>query len=295
MTNDNIELLSHQIGKRNPPGGSGPACRERTLVAVGNLSRYAETVPRVLNALDARTVFSRQRVIVIKPNLIEAQPPPITTDVQCVEAIVAYCKHCSSARILVAEGSGGCETSECFAKLGYNRLGNDYGVELVDLNQAKTVTLKAPSNVFLKEFHLPEILLECYLISVPVLKAHSMAEVTLGMKNMMGAAPERYYGVGGHYKKWGLHRKLHQAIIEINKFRKPDLTVIDAAVGMAEAHLWGRKCDPPVGKLVASYDVVAADRVGCDLLKKDWRRVEHIVLADGELGRAEAEVMAIEC
>ena len=47
-------------------------------------------------------------------------------------------------------------------------------------------------------------------------------------------------------------------------------SLIDAAVGMATAHLWGPECDPPVGKIAASFDVVAADRVGCDLLGKDW-------------------------
>ncbi len=141
---------------------------------------------------------------------------------------------------------------------------------------------------------MPGILLDSYLISIPVLKAHSMSGVTLGMKNMIGVAPERYYGAGGHYKKWGLHAKLDRAIMEINRFRKPDLTLIDAAVGMATAHLWGPKCDPPVGKVIASFDPVAADRVGCDMLGKDWRRVGHILFADGVLGQAEAEHRFIE-
>ncbi len=110
----------------------------------------------------------------------------------------------------------------------------------------------------------------------------------------VGAAPGRYYGEGGHYKKWGLHRKLDRAILEINKFRKADLTLVDGAVGMAAAHLWGPKCDPPVGKLIASFDPVAADKVGCDMLAKDWRRVGHIFLADGMLGHAEAELTLIQ-
>lgn len=266
-------------------GGS----RERPVVIVAELGTYAETVRSVLEALGAGAVLAKEDRILLKPNLIEARSSPVTTDVKCVEALVAYCMEVSAARIVVADGSGGCETSECFGRLGYERLREEYGVELVDLNLSETVTLSDPSNLFLKRFHIPKILLDCYLVSIPVLKAHSMSGVTLGMKNMIGAAPERYYGVGGHYKKWGLHEKLDRAIMEINKFRRADLTLIDAAVGMATAHLWGPMCDPPVGKLIASFDPVAADKVGCDLLGKDWRRVEHIVLADGVLGRAEGE------
>jgi uncharacterized protein (DUF362 family) len=263
------------------------------MVVVAELTTYAETVSKVLQALGADKVLARHKCIVLKPNLIQANPPPITTDVKCVEAVVAFCRDVSDARIIVADGSGGCETSECLVGLGFKRLEQEYGVDLLDLNQAETVTLSDASNDFLTTFHMPKILLDAYLISIPVLKAHSMASVTLGMKNMMGAAPERYYSVGGHYKKWGLHKNLHRAILELNKFRKPDLTLIDAAVGMAMAHLWGPKCDPPVGKVVASFDPVAADKVGCDLLGKDWRRVEHIALADGVLGHADAEVKHI--
>ncbi len=267
---------------------------EKPLVVMADLWSYGETVPRILNALGADSVLRHQKRILIKPNLIEARQAPITTDVRCIEAIVGYCREVSTAEITVADGAGGCETDECFEKLGFRGIEREYGVKLVDLNHAKTVTLTDESNVFLKEFHVPEVVLESYLITVPVLKAHSMADVTLGMKNMMGTAPERYYGSGGHYKKWGLHKKLNCAIIEINKFRKPDLTLIDAAVGMAVGHLWGPECAPPVNRIVASFDPVAADRVGCDLLKKDWRQVEHLRLADGVLGEAEADVTFIE-
>jgi uncharacterized protein (DUF362 family) len=274
--------------------GEKAATRNRPVVVVAELSTYTKTIPQVLDGLGVGEVLAGQQGIVVKPNLIQANPPPVTTDVRCVEAVVAYCRDVFHARLIVADGAGGCETSECFARLGYERLAREYGVELVDLNHAETVTLSDPCNIFLREFHIPKVLLESYLISVPVLKAHSMAQVTLGMKNMLGVAPEADYGKGGHYKKWGLHEHLDQAIMEINKFRKPDLTVIDAAIGMARAHLWGPRCDPAVSKVVASFDVVAADKVGCDLLGIDWKKVRHLRLADGLIGSATSGVRQIE-
>ncbi len=56
---------------------------------------------------------------------------------------------------------------------------------------------------------------------------------------------------------------------------------------MAEHHLGGPACDPPVGKIVAGFDPVAVDAAGAGLLGFDWRSVEHISMADGVLGQAD--------
>jgi len=53
---------------------------------------------------------------------------------------------------------------------------------------------------------------------------------------------------------------------------------------MAEAHLWGPHCDPPVNRILASFDPVAIDAAGAELLGLDWRTIDHITLADGLLG-----------
>ena len=74
---------------------------------------------------------------------------------------------------------------------------------------------------------------------------------------------------------------------DLNRYRTPDFTLIDATVGMAEAHLWGPVCDPPPNRLIASFDPVAADACGTALLKRDWRRIGHIALLNGVLGQAE--------
>jgi hypothetical protein len=56
---------------------------------------------------------------------------------------------------------------------------------------------------------------------------------------------------------------------------------------MAEAHLWGPTCNPPVNKLATGFDPVAIDSYGAGLLGKNWREIDHIAKVDGELGLAE--------
>ena len=51
----------------------------------------------------AREVLARQTAVLIKPNLINADPHPVTTPAACCEAIVNYIRGCSDAEIVIAE------------------------------------------------------------------------------------------------------------------------------------------------------------------------------------------------
>lgn len=229
-------------------------------------------------------------LIIIKPNLVEVLPPPITTPPALVVEIVAYIRrYAPDSRLLVAEGCGSLQydTSHCFAELGYHRLVRDHGVELVDFNQEQWIHRKNPACLRWPEMYLPEIAFDAFLISVPVLKAHSLAGVTLTMKNMMGLAPPAHYQRGGHWKKASFHAAIHEAIFDLNRYRSPDFTILDATVGMAEFHLGGPTCTPPVNTLAASWDPVAIDAYGTGLLGQNWRDIGHIRLADGVLGQAD--------
>lgn len=251
---------------------------------------FSESVPTALQAVIDAELLSRQKRIIIKPNLVNSQPPPITLPVECTEALVVALQELTPARIIIAEGAGdrNLETSEIFQRLGYDRLSEQYGVELLDLNHAPLVKLENSACRIFPEMWLPEILFDAFLISVPVLKAHSLAAVTISMKNLIGCAPPSHYQVGQSWKKSAFHTHMHQAIFELNRYRKPDLCLVDASVGMAEYHLGGPTCDPPIGKIIAGLDPVAVDAAGALLLGQDWRNVEHIRWAEGILGNATA-------
>lgn len=248
---------------------------------------FAESVPRALAAIGAEEVLARQRRIVIKPNLVNASPPPVTLPVAFTEALVDAIRSATDAELVVAEGTGDRErdTEAIFRCHGYEELARRKGIPLVDLNEAALVRLENPACEVFPFFMMPEILLDSYVISAAVLKAHSLADVTLSMKNMIGCAPPRYYQQGGHWKKSAFHARMHEAIFDLNRYRLPDLAIIDGSVGLAQHHLGGPACDPPVKKIVAGFDPVAVDAAGAGLLGRDWRQVGHIRLAHGVLGR----------
>ncbi len=239
---------------------------------------YEESVKAALDAVAAAPALAGQKKVLVKPNLVQATPPPVTTPPACVAAVVDYIRQSSGAEVIIAEGCGAadCDTDEVFERLGYVELAARLELELVNLNTAETVRLKNPACGIFPEFHLPRVALEYYIVSVPVLKAHSLAMITGTLKNMMGFAPPRYYQRGGGWKKSAFHARMHESIVALNRYRRPELTVLDATVGLREFHLGGAECSPPVNKIVAGFDPLAVDRVAARLLKLDWRSIPHL-------------------
>jgi len=248
------------------------------------------TVRTLLDASGLPELVSGAQTILIKPNLVNCQGPPVTTPVHLVASVVRYLQDRCTAEIVIAEGTASAEhdTWHVFRELGYLDLAAAAGVRLLDLNQEETICRSLDSCRRWPRMHLPEIVYESFLLSMPVLKAHTLAGVTLTLKNMMGLAPPAQYQLSGNgWKKAAFHHRIHEAIADLNRYRCPDFTLLDASIGMAESHLWGATCQPPVGLLAAGADPVAIDAWGCGMLGKNWQDIGHIRMLHGELGQAE--------
>ncbi len=249
--------------------------------AIVEFTNYAESVKKAFDEVKACETLARQTAILIKPNLLGPQPFPVTTSIECCDAVLDYVRTCApDAEIIVGEGCGdpNMETNEVFLELGYADWALEKNVKLIDLNDAPLEWRENSDCKRFPEISLPEIAFTHYIISLPVLKAHSLSTVTGTLKNMMGFAPPRHYSGGryGCWKKAVFHENLEEAILDLNRYRTPDLTLMDASVGLAEFHLGGPECDPPIGKILAGFDPVDIDRIGAELLGFDWRSIGHL-------------------
>ena len=116
---------------------------------------YGSSIPKALDLIGAGEKLPQEGLIILKPNLINSSPPPVTTSVRAIEAVYEYCRARTKARIIIAEGSGSGRTHDVYAALGYTELAKRLGIELVDFNAAETVELANPDALHLKTFHLP--------------------------------------------------------------------------------------------------------------------------------------------
>jgi len=252
---------------------------------------YGAAVAEALDAIGAAEVLAGADNVLLKPNLVNASGPPVTTSALFCEAVIGYVRRADRAgrvRILVAEGTGalGRETHEIFAALGYDAMAARAGVELVDLNHEPLVSVSHPENRVFPAMWLPKIAFTHYVISLPTLKAHSLAAVTGALKNMMGFAPPKHYGgTGGGWKKAKFHARMQDSILDLVRCRAPDLAVMDASRGLADYHLGGRELSPPPGLVLAGLDAWDVDERACALLGVDLREAEHVRRRPANPGR----------
>lgn len=238
-----------------------------------------DSIKEALDQLNVGNAVKHQKKILIKPNVVNKSPFPITTRPEFVEAIVEYIKEQSDAEIVVGEGGGmpDYSTYEAFEVLGYDEMAKRQNVELLDLNEAPMKRLEDSRCRVHQEMYLPEMIDTHYIISVPVIKAHSLADITGAIKNMMGLLPPKHYrGRYGVWNKAVFHNRMQDSLWDLYTYVKPDLSIMDASVGLAEFHLGGPTCNPPIGKVLASYDARELDRRSAELLGFDWRRIGHL-------------------
>ncbi|MDI6830131.1 MAG: DUF362 domain-containing protein [Actinomycetota bacterium] len=113
-------------------------------------------------------------------------------------------------------------------------------------------------------------------LSIPKLKTHSMATVTLGVKNQFGLIMQ---GDRIRDHNYNLHRKF----ADIYDLIRPDFTLIEGIYAMNHGHDHPEglvdRCAERLGVLIGGDDTLAVDAVGCDILGIDPREVEHLRLA----------------
>ncbi len=242
---------------------------------------YEESISKALDLIGAGVRLPQKGLIILKPNLTNSSPPPVTTSVRAVEAVYRYCRAHTGAEMLIGEGAGSGRTCDVFAALGYTDLAKREGLRLVDFNEAETVELQNPDALHWKSFHLPRIALEAFLISIPVLKDHSFTKTTIAMKNMFGLASARHYA--GAWNKAELHSpSADDSVVDVCLYKRPDLSVVDASVALTGGHLAGKK--KAVNLILAGFDPVAVDAVGSQLLGHEPGWVHYLTLAEGRLG-----------
>jgi uncharacterized protein (DUF362 family) len=242
-------------------------------VAIIKGSDPTETTVKALESLksDLNAILSTEKPILIKPNYITTQHPStgITTDGRVVEGVVKFLKEHGKNSIIIGEGSGWADTFEAFKVAGIDKISEKWKVKLVDLNKDVFVEVYPPNPLALKKVKVAKTALESVIISVPKLKVHRLATVTLGIKNMMGALAS----------KGSMHNgRLNENIADLASILKPSLTVIDGIIAGEGHETSGNHVKMDL--VIAGTDPVAVDAVGAAVMGIQPAEVEHLVLAE---------------
>lgn len=216
---------------------------------------------------------SDKKPVLIKPNYINSKHPStgITTDGRVIEGIVKFLKeHNIAGNITIGEGSGFGETFNAFKVAGIDQVAERWNVKLIDLNKDEFAEVDTPDPLNMRKFRLAKTALDSLIVSVPKLKPHRIATVTLSLKNMMGTLAS----------KGTMHMgaSLSENIADLASVVTPRLAVIDGIIAGEGHETSGNPV--PMGLVIAGIDPVAVDAVGAAVMGISPVSVKHLRLAE---------------
>ncbi|MCX6032324.1 MAG: DUF362 domain-containing protein [Chloroflexi bacterium] len=270
-------------------------------VALGQCPSYGDDVHGCLRELwrlaDLPDVAGKR--VLVKPNLIDiVEGSPTTTSPILVGAVLDLLAELGVGEVAVGEGPGfrreawpvveGCGLAAVLAARK---------VPFVDLNYDDPQPVPVRDGWFRRTnaVWLPRHVREADLvISVPKLKTHHWAGVTLSLKNLFGIVPGARYG----WPKNMLHvNSIPASIVGLYQLVRPMVAIVDGIVGMeGDGPLFGTGV--PHGVLAAGADPVAVDSTCARLMGFDPQKVGYLWLAGwagvGQVERVETRGGSVE-
>jgi len=245
-------------GVGQAPGYSVQELTEKVFDAAGGMKRFV----------------SKGDVVVVKPNISWARAPNLaaSTNPEVLEAVIHLAFNAGAKKVRIADNTIH-NAERCFALTGAGMVAKKTGADLIHPRSSLMRDMKMQGHrldiwpVFVPLIEADKV------INLPVAKVHGLCELTLGMKNWIG-------GVGG--RRNALHQDIHQSIVDLARFFRPTVTLIDAIrIMVKNGPSGGSEADvAAMNRLILSNDAVAADARAAGLFHVAPASVGYMVLAE---------------
>lgn len=245
-----------------------------------------ELTRRAIQALGGMNRFVPQGAnVIVKPNICVAYNTyeyASTTNPWVVGALVKMCYEAGASKVKVMDFPFGGTPEEAYSRSGIAEQVAAAGGEMVTMARLKYSMTNIEAGKDLKEVLLYKDALNTdVLINVPIAKHHSLARLTLGMKNLMGLMQSRYI----------IHQNIGQRLADLTSVIRPTLTVVDAVrILMANGPTGGNLDDvKEMNTVIASQDIVATDSYATSLFDLKPEDLDYIQ-AGKEMGLGESNL-----
>ncbi|UCD24291.1 MAG: DUF362 domain-containing protein [Gemmatimonadota bacterium] len=278
-----------------------------------DLNTMARDVLDALGGIE-QVVHEGERVF-IKPNMVtlpwaDNRNPFALGECTKVEILVSVTEQClqvGASEVVIGDGSHApvlnwenAVTLDGSTDLvrEADRLMSEYGkpVWIASLETESPQWLEVPSDTYLGTIAVSSLAMTVdRVISIPVAKTHSWAQLTLALKNFIGITPLHRYGDLPDTPDRGVvldhssPRAIAEIYLDIVQGVKPDLTIVDFSIGVEgdgpNLSHGGRTVDlrDRHGSwfLLASTDIVAADATAARIMSHDPVGISQLTMAYG--------------
>jgi len=295
---------------KTPTGPVEPTAR---VAAVRGTDLYAMTRDVMDGLGGIETVVHQGETVFIKPNMVTlpwaGNRNPFAlgecTKSEIVVAVAEQCLEAGAAEVIIGDGSHApvlhwehATTLDGSANLAGEaaRLSSQYGrtVRVASLEVDSPEWVEVPSSTYLGTVAVSSLVAHAdRVISIPVAKTHSWAQLTLALKNFIGITPlERYGDLPNGVADRGIvfdhssPRAIAAIYLDIVQGVKPDLAIIDFSIGVEgdgpNLSHGGRTVDLRDRQgswfLLASTDLVAADATASRIMSHDPTGIIQLVM-----------------
>ncbi len=256
-------------------GGEPGALVQQALKALGGIERFVKP----------------GNDVVIKPNICVAYHSyeyAATTNPWVVAELVKLCLGAGASRVRVMDYPFGGSAEEAYAISGIKEQVEAAGGRMETMSRVKYVNTRLTDAQVLTDWPIyDDALKAAVLIDVPIAKHHSLARLTLGMKNLMGLIQNRE----------SIHYQMGEKLTDLARHLHPTLTVVDAVrILMDNGPTGGDLNDvKQLDTVIASADIVAADTYAATLFGLQPEDIDYIRAgAAAGLGRSDLQNLKIE-
>jgi uncharacterized protein (DUF362 family) len=229
--------------------------------------------------------------VIVKPNICVAYATyenAFTSNPWVVAAVVKLCLEAGAASVKVMDFPFNGTAANAYVRSGIQEQVLAAGGEMVQMAGYKFVPTKLAAGRDLKNIGIYDDILKAdAIINIPIPKHHSLAGLTLAMKNLLGVIDNRD----------NIHPNFGQRLPDIASQIKPVLNVVDAVrILMNNGPASGTKDDvKKLDTIIITPDIVAADAYGATLFGKKPDDLKNVVIgAEMNLGRKDLNNMKIQ-
>ena len=273
------------FGKNGRNELMAPYQRPDSRVVIQRAASYGPQMETLLfEMLSEYELPVKGKTVLLKPNFVEPDPRGV---INTHPGVVGAARECflrlGAKTVLVGEGPANeRDTEGILEAMGLRKWAGAPSPYFVDLNvdEVEKVATRTRASK-LKELYLPKTLLRAdFVVSMPKMKTHHWAGVTLSLKNMFGVIPGNCYGWPKNALHWA---GLEGSILDINSTVRPDFAIVDGIVGMeGNGPIQGtpKEC----GVLVMGDDPVAVDGTCARIMGLAPERIAYLAKAGLLLG-----------
>ena len=248
---------------------------ERIDLAVARGASPANITRAAVDAMGGMKKFvSRGDIVVVKPNMAWDRTPEQAgnTNPEVVAEVVKMCFEAGAKKVKVFDRTVN-DPRRCYVQSGISDAVKALGADIsyVDERKFKEMNVKGEA---MKTWPLYTELFEAdKVINIPIAKHHSLATLTMSMKNWMGV-------MGGSRRQ--IHQRLDESLVDLSGFIKPTLTILDAVrILTANGPQGGNLADvKKLDTVIAGVDQVAVDSLGATLFGMKGSDLGYVKMAD---------------